>query len=196
MKRVMFGGSFDPVHIGHVSLVKTLLLEQDVDIVTVVPAKCSPFKTDKKLCENQKRLEMCRRAFEGIPNVEISDMEFEMPSPSFTVSTLMELKKRFPGDSLGLLMGGDSVMGLCRWKEYDKILQMAEIFAAVREDADLNAIKKELERLFAHYRIVNMPKLVISSTEIRSRLAKGMSCEKFLCPKVEKYITDNRLYQD
>ena len=73
---------------------------------------------------------------------------------------------------------------------------MAEIFAAVREDADLNAIKNELERLFAHYRIVNMPKLLVSSTEIRSRLAKGMSCEKFLCPKVEKYITDNRLYQD
>lgn len=196
MKRVMFGGSFDPVHIGHVSLVKTLLLEQDVGIVTVVPAKCSPFKTDKKLCENQKRLEMCRLAFEGIPNVEISDMEFEMPSPSFTVSTLNELNKRFPGDSLGLLMGGDSVMGLGRWKEYDRILQMAEIFAAVREDADLNAIKNELERLFAHYRIVNMPKLLVSSTEIRSRLAKGMSCEKFLCPKVEKYITDNRLYQD
>ena len=127
METIMFGGSFDPVHLGHVSMVSFLLKQKNDGRVLVVPAACSPFKTDKKLCDGKHRLEMCRIAFEGLKNVEISDVEFHLPTPSFTVNTLEALKKRYNGQKLGLLLGGDSVMSLCKWKDSGEIIKTAKI---------------------------------------------------------------------
>lgn len=195
MKRIMFGGSFNPVHLGHAAMVKAALLDPTVDIVTVVPARCSPFKSEEGLCDGEKRLEMCRLAFEGFEKTEVSDIEFSLPYPSFTVNTLSRLSSLYPGDGLGLLIGGDSVMGLCKWRESEKIIETAEIFAAVRNGADRAAVEKELCRIGARYSIVNMKEIDISSTDIRERLKRGLSCSGLLDKRVEKYIIDNRLYR-
>lgn len=82
------------------------LSKKPVGSVLVVPAACSPFKTGKKLCDGKHRLEMCKIAFEGMENVEISDVEFSLPTPSFTVNTLEALKKRYEGQKLGCLLAG------------------------------------------------------------------------------------------
>ena len=194
METIMFGGSFDPVHLGHVSMVSFLLKQKNDGRVLVVPAACSPFKTDKKLCDGKHRLEMCRIAFEGLKNVEISDVEFHLPTPSFTVNTLEALKKRYNGQKLGLLLGGDSVMSLCKWKDSGKIIKTAKIYAAVREDAGRGQIEAELSRLCADYTVISMNETDVSSTVIRERLKNKQSCKGLLPEGVERYIIENRLY--
>lgn len=194
MERIMFGGSFDPIHLGHVSMVSFLLKQEAVGSVLVVPAACSPFKTGKKLCDGKHRLEMCKIAFEGMENVEISDVEFSLPIPSFTINTLEALKKRYVGQKLGLLIGGDSAMSLCKWKDSGKIIKTAKIYAAVREEADRGKIENELSRLCADYAVISMPKIDISSTIIRERLKNKQSCKGLLPEKVEGYIIENGLY--
>ena len=175
-------------------MVSFLLKQETVGSVLVVPAACSPFKTGKKLCGGKHRLEMCKIAFEGMENVEISDVEFYLPTPSFTVNTLEALKKRYEGQKLGLLIGGDSVMSLCKWKDSGKIIKTAKIYAAVREEADRGKIENELSRLCADYIVISMPKIDISSTIIRERLKNKQSCKGLLPEKVEGYIIENGLY--
>ena len=195
MKRIMFGGSFNPVHLGHAAMVKAALLDPTVDIVTVVPARCSPFKSEEGLCDGEKRLEMCRLAFEGFEKTEVSDIEFSLPYPElyrqYPVSAFVALSRRRSRTSHRRGFG----YGALQMAGKRKIIETAEIFAAVRNGADRAAVEKELCRIGARYSIVNMKEIDISSTDIRERLKRGLSCSGLLDKRVEKYIIDNRLYR-
>lgn len=196
---VIFGGSFNPVHLGHKKLLKYLLKNPEIKKVLVVPAACSPFKKKEELASNEHRFNMCKLAFGNLNGVEISDVEFSLPLPSFTINTVLELKKRYPYDNFGLLMGADAIMSFEKWKDYEKLLKITTIYSAVREDFKYKDIKEKAEFLKSkggNIKLMDMPKIDISSSEIRNLLRNGKSTAGLLEKSVEKYISDNRLYRE
>ncbi len=137
MRTGIYGGSFDPVHKGHIHLAETALRGFNLDMVIFMPANISPFKQGRKdVAEGRHRLEMVRLAIEGREDMTVSSFELECTGVSYTVNTLRHLKKQCPNDTLVLLMGSDMLMSFERWYCYEEIMSLAELGCISREDGD------------------------------------------------------------
>lgn len=124
MTEVLYFGSFNPVHFGHVAIAEYVAAMNEVDAVTIVPSPHSPFKDLSILADPIKRLEEVRKAFAGLsPKIRISDIEYHMQEPLYTINTLHALKEKKSGTELVLLMGADNVQGLERWHRGNDIVQ-------------------------------------------------------------------------
>lgn len=184
MKTVgFFGGSFDPLHFGHINLALHILESGMVDEVLFCPAYCSPFKTaTPPLASGAHRLELIRRVISGIPGFAVTSMEIERNEPSFTVDTL----RRLPSDGVQyrLILSQDSASQLSRWKEVDEVLRLAPPIVGLRGACGASSGFAE----------VKMPLFDISSSEIRERINKKFYCEH-LVPRIAlDYIREHRLY--
>lgn len=193
MKIGVFGGTFNPPHNGHVRLAKAAADELKLDKLLVIPSCIPPHKIAAKLADGQERLEMCRLAFGCDPRFEVSPMELERGSRSYTVETLRELKALYPDSELYFIVGSDMLESFDKWYLWQEILSLSVLCAASREEGyspDLSRFGKLAERI----KIITLDPLEVSSTQIRN--STGEVSSELLDPKVAAYIREHGLYDD
>lgn len=193
MKIGVFGGTFNPPHNGHVRLAKAAADELKLDKLLVIPSCIPPHKIAAKLADGQERLEMCRLAFGCDPRFEVSPMELERGSRSYTVETLRELKALYPDSELYFIVGSDMLESFDKWYLWQEILSLSVLCAASREEGyspDLSRFGKLAERI----KIITLDPLEASSTQIRN--SAGEVSSELLDPKVAAYIREHGLYDD
>ncbi len=199
MSTAIFGGSFDPVHNGHLSLVRTVLDNvRDIGRVIVVPAAVSPFKTERSgMAEAHHRLSMCRLAFEGQPKVIVSDIEIKKGGVSYTWETLKAFTEENPGEKLYLILGSDSLKTLPSWNNFRLIMKLSAPIAAARSEEDRLKLEKYADavRPFGEAVIVRGEMFEISSTEIRKMVSAGEDISPYVPEKAAWYIRENNLYK-
>lgn len=198
MRLGILGGSFDPVHLGHLVMADVCREQLNLDEVWFVPAGHPPHKTDRELAPAKARAEMLEFALAGIPEFQISDIELKKESTSFTVETLESLASEDPDRELFLIIGADSLHDFPTWKEPARIAELAKIIAVNRGRQDPPALEEIEQKLGSdvadRIRVVEMPGIDVSSTDIRHRIRSGHSI-RFLVPKaVEAYINELSLY--
>lgn len=190
----VFGGTFNPPHLGHVRLAKEAAEKIGADKMLIIPSCIPPHKMPGKLASGDERMQMCRLAFED-EIFEISSIELDRGDKSYTVETLRELKKIYPGSELYFIIGSDMLETFTQWYRWEEILTLAKICAASREkgfEADLSVYTPEQrERII----FLETEPLEVSSTQIRVEIAKN-GTPGFINPKVLKYIEENGLYDD
>lgn len=193
MKIGVFGGTFNPPHNGHVRLAKAAVDQLKLDKLLVIPSCIPPHKIAAKLADGQERLEMCRLAFGCDPRFEVSPMELERGSRSYTVETLRELKALYPDSELYFIVGSDMLESFDKWYLWQEILSLSVLCAASREEGyspDLSRFGKLAGRI----KIITLDPLEVSSTQIRN--SAGAVSPELLDPKVAAYIREHGLYDD
>lgn len=186
MKSVgIFGGSFNPIHTGHIALAKSLCEKAGLDEVWFMVSPINPFKkaaTD--LLDDQLRLEMVKKALEGEPQLQACDYEFHLPKPSYTWHTLQAISQDFSDIRFTLLIGGDNWAAFDKWYHHDDILAHYPIVVYPRKDSDIGEVPEGVT-------IVETPLLNISSTEIRHHIAKGESIHGMVPESIEQLAIQN-----
>lgn len=189
MKLGIFGGTFDPVHIGHLIVAQDAYEALGLDRVVFVPAAVPPHKRGRVTATPEQRLAMLRAATEGDPRVTTSDIELRRPGPSYTVDTLREFHERDPEGALYLLLGVDQFREFHTWHEPDEIARLARIVVLARGGAD----PQSMPRHYPH-EWIGVTRIDISATEIRRRIAAGASVRYLVPAAVEEIIRRERLY--
>ncbi len=190
----VFGGTFNPPHLGHVRLAKEAAEKIGAEKVLIIPSCIPPHKMPGKLASGDERMQMCRLAFED-ELFEVSSIELDRGDKSYTVETLRELKKIYPDSELYFIFGSDMLETFTQWYKWEEILTLATICAASRErgfKADLSVYTPEQrERII----FLEIEPLEVSSTQIRVEIAKN-SIPEFMNSKVLEFIEKNGLYDD
>ncbi len=198
MRIGIFGGTFNPIHEGHVRLARHYIRELELDKLLIIPTKYPPHKISKDLAASKDRLEMCRRAFSETRQVEVSDIEMKRPGRSYTIDTIRQLREIYPDDKLFLIVGGDMFRSFHKWYCFEEILRNCAICTAARERGeyqDLNRYAIYLRQFTENIIILEMPVLELSSTEIRDCIRRGEDCWSLLPHEVYAYIRRNHLYE-
>lgn len=193
MKVGVYGGTFDPVHIGHLILAETVREKLDLDEVWFIPAYQNPLKADAPVTPTKSRLEMLRFAIAGNAAFKLQEMEIKRKEPSFTCDTLQRIREAQPEVELHLLIGADSLSDFPRWKSPDLILDLAKL-VVVNRGLEQPEIPTGIdpERVC----LLDMPAIEVSASDIRRRRREGSSI-RYLTPRsVELFINANQLYLD
>lgn len=199
MERIgIYGGAFNPPHMGHVQAARYALDALRLDRLLVIPSCGSPHKAAPvNTCADTQRLEMTRLAFAGIDRVEVSDLELARGGISYTVDTLHQLKARYPQAEFVLCMGSDMFLSFRSWRAYETILQLAALAVvfrgAAQEQEEVLEQKKQLEALGATVYLPENPVTEISSTDLRRLVSFGCT-HAFLPDSVADYIRAHKLY--
>lgn len=195
MRLGLFGGSFDPPHVGHLLMAQDALQALSLDRLLVIPAARQPLKCDDQT-PAVHRLAMVRACFEGVPALEVDPVEIARGGLSYMVDTVEEVHRREPGASLHLLVGSDVVPTLPRWKDVDRLLRMVQLVVLSREVPD--AVSGA--HLVVHGGVIaqhlTTRRVDVSSTEIRTRIREGRSIRGFVPDAVAAYIVSTGLYQE
>jgi nicotinate-nucleotide adenylyltransferase len=191
----VLGGSFDPVHLGHVAAAEAARRIRRLDRVFLVPTGHAPHK-GAGAASFEHRLAMARIAAEGHPGLDVLDLEGRRKGPSYTVDTLAELRRLHPGAALELLVGADMLEDLPTWRRAAEVVRQATVVAFGRPGRASEAAREAFDRAFGPGRHVwlEFEPLGASSTEIRRRLAAGESVAGLLDTAVEAYVREHRLY--
>ena len=195
----LFGGTFDPIHEGHLRLAREFARRLSLDRVVLMPTALPPHKLKTELAREEDRLAMCRLAVEGDPLFVVSDLEIRRGGASFTADTLAELKKEEPEAEWYLITGADMFLTLGTWNRFDEIARLAVLCAAPRGGADAGALRAyaaELTERGARCAVEDISELPVSSTELRERLREGKPLDGLVPPAVERYIAARGLYRE
>ena len=196
----IMGGSFDPVHLGHVGLAKDSLHQADLDMITVIPASVQPFKQDVKKASGQDRINMLEIAFGDDPDIDVCNYELEQEGVSYTYLTLRAMKERFGQDAkIWFIVGTDSLLKLETWKNSDELLTEYSYIVGSRPgymEEDLDNTIGYLEDEYGTGIIKIRNSLYdISSTQIREKVQKGEDISELVGKEVERYIKEHGLYR-
>lgn len=200
MRVGVYGGTFNPIHRGHVHILGEFIRRLDLGRVLLIPDGVPPHKRASDLASPEDRLEMCRLAAEELPKgiVTLSTMELERPGKSFTSETLTELHRLYPEDELYFLMGEDMFLTVDKWHDAPTIFRLAVLCASPRSPegmARLLAKKKELEAMGARCRVEDIPFLDVSSTRVRQLAGAGEDIDRLTPEAVARYIVEKRIYR-
>ena len=194
----VFGGTFDPPHIGHLILAAEACQQLKLDRLLWVLTPVSPFKDASDITPLEHRLSMLQLALADNPDFELSRLELDLPGPYYTVDTIRRLADEHPSAEIILVIGGDSLRDLPRWhRPADLVAACHEIGVMRRpgDSVDLSALERQVPGTQAKVRFVDAPLLEISSRDIRRRIRENLPFRYYLSPSVYEYILQNRLYR-
>ena len=196
MRRGVLGGTFDPVHLGHLVLAERAREQLELDEVLWLPAGDPWRKANLQVTAAEHRVEMVRRAIEGRGEFELSTLEIEREGPTYSIETLAALKERYPGDELFFLLGQDALEDVPNWRDPERLIGLATLAVAARgeERRSPAALDRLVPGLSGRVTWIEMPHLEISGTELRRRAAAGQSLRYVTPDAVAVYIHDQRLY--
>lgn len=184
----ILGGSFNPVHIGHLMLAQYIREWGYVDKVWLTLSPQNPLKQVADVIPDMKKLAMLHKATKDIKGIETCDIELSMPRPSYTIDTLDTLSHRYPAKKFKLIIGSDNWAVFKKWKDWERILDNYSVLVYPRPGYPVTWEQND------GMEVVNAPLLDISSTFVRKAIADGRDISFFLPPSVYKYILDNKLY--
>jgi len=198
----IFGGTFDPVHLGHLIMAEQCREAGELDQVWFIPAARPPHKQDRPLTSFAQRAEMLALAIAGMPAFRVNELEKERAGPSYTADTLAELHRLHPQTDFALLLGSDCLPDLPEWHQPERILELAELLIYARPSwpaLTAESLRESLrlsENTAFRMRWVSGPLIDIASRDLRQRAAEGRSL-RFLMPRaVECYIEEKKLYRE
>lgn len=192
VKRIgLFGGSFDPPHMGHLVIAQQAASQLSLDRIFFIPAHQAPHKLHQRSSESSHRLAMTRLAIKGNPIFRVSDVEIRKKGVSYTIDTLQVFHDEHPGAELFLLIGGDSLEQFHDWRQPDMIRSLASVAVYPRPGNGPAALTSEVRGAT----IVRGPMLDLSSTEIRRMVNQGKSIRYLVPPDVESYVIRHKLYR-
>jgi nicotinate-nucleotide adenylyltransferase len=193
MRIVILGGSFNPVHFGHLIMAESIRAQFSYDRVLLVPANNPPHKSLIDDPGTEHRLAMLNLAVGDDPSMIVDDCELRRGGPSYTVDTLRDVIARYnPEGKPGLIIGDDLAGGFFSWREPERIVELADIICARRTTKTIDPIQSET-KMFPYLRADN-PIVEVSSSIVRDRISSGKPFRRFLDPRVYEYIVENRLY--
>jgi nicotinate-nucleotide adenylyltransferase len=186
----LFFGSYNPVHVGHLIIANYMATQTDLDEVWLVVSPQNPLKKKSTLARDFDRLHLVRLAIEDCPNLKASNIEFDLPKPSYTIDTLTYLNEAHPEKDFVLIMGGDNLGTLHKWKNYEQILNYYQIYVYQRPNY-------ELGNLATHpaIKIFEAPLMQISASYIRKCIREGNSIQYLVTQPVFEYINSSSLYR-
>jgi nicotinate-nucleotide adenylyltransferase len=199
MRIGVIGGTFDPIHLGHMLIAKETNAHLELDRVLFVPAGAPPHKVGHTISDPESRLEMVQLAISGHPNFGISRIDVDRRGPSYTVDTIRLLRDEWGMDAeIYFLIGADSLVDLPIWHQPEHLLRLCQVVALRRPgyEVDLDELDQLLPGAAFLVRMMDIPMLDISSTEIRQRVRQGHSIHGLVPPAVERYIDKHGLYRD
>lgn len=191
MKIGLFFGSFNPVHVGHLIIANFMATHTDLKEVWLVVSPQNPLKKKSSLAKDYDRLHLVRLATEDNLKLKASNIEFDLPKPSYTVDTLTYLKEKYPKKEFVLIMGGDNLGTFHKWKNYETILNNYQIYVYSRPKYDLGQLATH-----ASVSLFEAPMMDISASYIRKSIKAGKSIQYLVTPEVFEYIEASGLYKD
>jgi len=189
MRIGLFFGSFNPIHNGHLAIANYMLEFTDLNQLWFVLSPQNPFKKKSSLLNDYDRFELVEAAVGDNPDFRVSDIEFRLPQPSYTINTLEYLKEKHPNHSYILIMGSDNLDTFTKWKNYEEILKFYEIYIYPRPESDGGALRDHKK-----VKIVDSPLMEISSQFIRNSIKDGKDVRYFLPEKVYRHIIEKNFY--
>ncbi len=193
------GGTFDPVHVGHLAVAAEALRVLDLIAVVFMPAGQPYFKNLASITPGKERLEMLTLAISGQPRYSLSLMELQREGHSYAVDSMVKMRAGLkPEDELYFILGWDSLLSLPQWYQADLLIQICRIVAAPRPGyakPDVGLIEKDLPGITGRCTVLEKPLIDISSTQIRRRVAAGLSIDEMVPPEVARYIQQKGLYR-
>ncbi len=199
MKIGILGGTFDPIHNGHIEVALTALHQFELDEVWLMPAKYPPHKQQKEITGDHQRITMLYLAVEEHPELQVSLFEYERQELSYTADTLRLLKEQYPDDVFYYIMGEDSLKSLPKWYQPQEIVRRAVILVASREpesDSVRKLANMRRQEFEADVHVLNVPWNPVSSTEIRRRVACCEEINDLVPESVGEYILEQGLYSE
>ncbi len=197
MRIGIYGGSFNPVHNGHIHLALTAVSELGLDRLFLMPSKISPHRSSDEYVSEEDRLEMLRLACRVSDKLEVCDYELRSERVSYTIFTVEEFRRRFPDAELFLLVGSDMLMIFETWKRFEDILRECTLAVVSRCEGDMPELEKKAEELrgFGNIVICRAGPVVVSSSDIRKKIAKKQKYSCYLDENVVQYIRMKKLYK-
>lgn len=191
MKTGLFFGSFNPVHIGHMIIANHMIQYTDLKEVWMVVSPHNPLKSKASLAKDSDRLHLVQLAIDDNPHIKASNIEFSLPVPSYTIDTLIHLQEKYPKRAFCLIMGGDSVESLPKWKNYELLLQNYDIYVYERPGYNTT-----LAADYPRIKIVkDVPMMDISATFIRNAIRDKKSIQYLVPEKVFDYLDGSQMYK-
>jgi nicotinate-nucleotide adenylyltransferase len=201
MRIGVFGGTFDPIHLGHLVLAEQCREQAKLDQVLFVPAALPPHKQRQPMAPFSQRVEMLALAIAGHPPFRIDELEKDRTGPSYTADTLTALQQRLPGNELCFILGADCLPDLPSWHQPRRVLELATLLVVARADwpaLSANDLKQSLglgDDFLLRYQVIETPLITLSSRDIRRRIAEGRSVRYMIPRAVEAYIADKGLFR-
>lgn len=186
----IFGGSFNPIHVGHALIASYIVENSDIDTLWLMVSPQNPLKENSSLASDYHRLRMTELVSRRIENVITSAFEFDLPKPSYTIDTLNALQAKFPDDEFYLVIGADNWFVFDRWKAGEEIITKHRVLIYPRRGYDIVIPEKYSDRVS----VVKAPLIEVSSTQVRERLSQLKSVSFYVPEAVERYIIENNLY--
>lgn len=185
----LYFGSFNPIHIGHLIIANHILNETEIEKLWFVVSPQNPFKESKSLLNEYDRLHLVRLATQDDNRFKCSDIEFGLPKPSYTSSTLAFLSEKYPANKFSIIMGSDSYQNIDKWNNFETIVNGYDIYVYKRKDHEIrNAVRMPI--------VVNAPLIEISASQIRENIKTGKSI-RYLVPEiVREEIETRRFYKE
>lgn len=197
MNIAVFGGSFNPPHLGHLHLAKSVCKSLDIDTMLIMPVKTPPHKSSKEMESEEDRLSMCRLAFSELDCCVVSHLEMKMEGKSYTVLTMRKLREYYPDAKLYFVMGSDMLTSFTKWYEWQEILTYCSLICVSRYGDDIKSLNRCADELseYGECIVLNIEAFEASSTQIRDMLENGEDVSDLLDEKVISYIKENSLYR-
>jgi len=190
MKIGLYFGSFNPIHNGHLAIAQFLMQKSLFDQIWMVVSPSNPLKDKNDLAPENDRLQMVKLAIQDIPYLHACDIEFLLPSPSYTINTLDCLEKQYPTDEFSLILGADNIENFHQWKNYEEILKRYMLYVYPRSGG---AFTKTMEH--PHVVYLEAQLLPVSATEVRGALRQEKAVAELLPVAVARYIEEKELYK-